>query len=260
MHFYEEPCISGAKGSGTIFFSHCNLSCRFCQNYEISQQHKGKVISPARLIEIMLALQSQGAHNINFVSPTPYTNLLSGVLVEVKQQNQLLIPIVWNSNGYESVNSLELLWGLVDVFMPDLKYWSDERAREFSGAENYFRHASNAILEMRRQVPKDEFEDGLLTKGLIVRHLVLPGQIEDSKMILRWLKDNVGAKTIVSLMSQYYPAFRAGEHPVLKRRVTAEEYREAYDYFLELGFEEGFVQELSSAEAHYTPEFKLDGI
>lgn len=260
LHFHEEPCISGTTGSGTIFFSHCNLRCRFCQNYRISQEHFGKVVSPARFIEIMLQLQAQGAQNINLVSPTPYSDYLVGPLETAKAKGQLKIPIVWNSNGYEKVDTLSRLSGLVDVYLPDLKYFSGEIGRSFSGVEDYFEFAHMAILEMRRRVPRDEFENGLLVRGLIVRHLVLPGQAEDTKMVLRWLKDNLGAKTIVSLMSQYYPAFRAGEHLLLRRRVTAEEYREAYDCFLELGFEEGFVQELSSADARYTPDFQLEGV
>ncbi len=260
LHFHEEPCISGTRGSGTIFFSHCNLQCRFCQNYRISQEHFGKVVSPSRFTEIMLELQAQGAQNINLVSPTPYLDCLVGPLETAKAKGQLKIPIVWNSNGYENVDALNRLSGLVDVYLSDLKYFSDEIGRSFSGVENYFEFARMAILEMRRQVPRDEFDGEMMRKGLIVRHLVLPGQVDDSKRILEWLAANLGTGTIVSLMAQYYPAHRAAQYPPLDRRLTEHEYAQVCDNFIELGFSEGYVQELSSAEAHYTPDFKLEGV
>ncbi len=261
LHFYEEPCISGEKGSGTIFFSHCNLHCLFCQNYKISQEHFGRIISKKRFIEIMFELKRKGALNINLVSPTPFADLLISILRQAKVKNELKIPILWNSNGYEKVETIRKLAGLVDIYLPDLKYFSNKLSQKFSGPEDYFEYASLAIVEMRNQIPEDLFNgDGIMKKGLIIRHLVLPGQVEDSKQVLKWLRQNLGKMTRVSVMAQYYPTYRASDFPPLDRRLTYDEYQEVCDYFLELDFEEGFVQELSSAKSFYTPDFKLKGL
>jgi|UniRef100_A0A7V3UZN7 putative pyruvate formate lyase activating enzyme len=259
LHFWEEPPISGTRGSGTIFFSHCNLSCKFCQNYDISQIGFGKKVTPEKLLEIMFNLERQGAHNINLVSPTHYSLQLLPVLKKAKAK--LKIPIVWNSNGYEKVETLRQLAGLVSIYLPDLKYFSDELARNFSSAPDYFKYATAAILEMKRQVGENIYDDeGIIQRGLIIRHLVLPGQVEDSRQVLNWIKTNLGADTPISLMAQYYPTYRAKELPGMNRRLRAAEYQEIKEHFLALGFEQGFLQELSSASPDYTPDFEGRGI
>jgi len=259
LHFWEEPPISGTRGSGTIFFSHCNLSCKFCQNYDISQIGFGKKVTPEKLLEIMFNLERQGAHNINLVSPTHYSLQLLPLLKKAKAK--LKIPIVWNSNGYEKVETLRQLAGLVSIYLPDLKYFSDELARNFSSAPDYFKYATAAILEMKRQVGGNIYDDeGIIQRGLIIRHLVLPGQVEDSRQVLNWIKTNLGADTPISLMAQYYPTYRAKELPGMNRRLRAAEYQEIKEHFLALGFEQGFLQELSSASPDYTPDFEGRGI
>lgn len=258
-HFWEEPPISGTRGSGTIFFSHCNLRCRFCQNYDISQLGFGHKVSPQKLIEIMLNLEQRGVHNINLVTPTHYSLQLIPILQKAKKM--MKIPILWNSNAYEKVKTLQLLDGLISIYLPDLKYYSDEIARKFSSAPDYFRYASQAILEMKRQVGKNiYYENGIIQNGLIIRHLILPGQIEDSKRILTWIKENLGTDTHISLMAQYYPTYRANEMEGMNRRLRASEYQEVYHHFLDLGFEQGFCQELSSASPDFTPNFEGRGL
>ncbi len=259
LHFWEEPPISGTRGSGTIFFTHCNLHCKFCQNYDISQLGFGHKLSPEQLLTVMLNLQKQGAHNINLVTPTHYTLQLLPILQAAKKQLQ--IPILWNSNAYEKVSTLRQLAGIVDIYLPDLKYYSDDLAQQFSSAPNYFHYATQAILEMKRQVGKDIYNDaGILQKGLIIRHLILPGQTADSQKILNWIKENLGTDTHLSLMAQYYPIYRANELTELNRRLHPDEYEEVKECFLDLGFEQGFVQELSSATRNYTPDFKGEGL
>lgn len=259
LHHWEEPPISGTRGSGTIFFTHCNLSCKFCQNYDISQLGYGHKVTPERLLAIMLELEKRGAHNINLVTPTHYTRQLIPILEKARQR--LKIPILWNSNAYEKVATLRLLSGLVAIYLPDLKYFSDEIARNFSSAPNYFQHASQAILEMKRQVGENIYDkNGIIQKGLIIRHLVLPGQTEDSKKILTWIKENLGPDTHISLMAQYYPTYRANELEGMNRRLRPSEYQEVYRHFLELGFKQGYCQELSSASPDYTPDFEGKGI
>ena len=259
LHHWEEPPVSGTRGSGTIFFSHCNLRCRFCQNYEISQVGRGREVTPERLLAIMLELEQQGAHNINLVSPTHYSDQLLPVLELARAR--LRVPIVWNSNGYEKADTLVRLEGLVQVYLPDLKYHSDELARAFSSAPNYFRFASTAITEMKRQVGRNRYDEhGIIEKGLIIRHLVLPGHAEDSKQLLKWIHDDLGPLTSVSLMAQYYPVHHAAELPDMDRRLSTEEYEDVRCRFEELGFEEGFVQEHSSASRDYTPDFDGRGV
>jgi len=259
LHFWEEPPVSGTRGSGTIFFSHCNLRCRFCQNFDISQRGKGRPASPERLVAIMLELEARGAHNINLVTPTHYSAQLIPVLTQARQQ--LRVPIVWNSNGYEKVETLARLEGLVQVYLPDMKYFSDELARACSSAPDYFKHASVAIAEMKRQVGTNRYDEhGIIEKGLIIRHLVLPGHADDSRSILGWIHDHLGPRTHVSLMSQYYPTHRAGELPGMDRRLSAVEYEHVRQHFEDLGFEEGFAQELASARREYTPDFEGRGV
>jgi len=272
LHLWEEPPISGTRGSGTIFFSHCNLRCRFCQNFEISQTGLGtrselpkrnsvmsRAVTPERLLAIMLELEQQGAHNVNLVSPTHYSDQLIPVLEAARKH--LRIPVVWNSNGYEKTETLARLEGLVQVYLPDLKYHSDELARACSSAPDYFRHASTAITEMKRQVGRNRYDEhGIIEKGLIIRHLVLPGHAEDSKQLLTWIHDDLGPRTSVSLMAQYYPVHRAADLPGMNRRLTVEEYENVRRLFEELGFEEGFAQEPSSASREYTPDFNGKGV
>jgi putative pyruvate formate lyase activating enzyme len=279
LHHWEEPPISGTRGSGTIFFSHCNLRCRFCQNYDISQIEPGTrkghdrnppgvsdrvpflsvmsrahEVTPERLLAIMLELEQQGAHNINLVSPTHYSDQLLPVLQRARAR--LKVPVVWNSNGYEKVETLARFEGLVQVYLPDLKYYSDELARTCSSAPDYFRFASAAITEMKRQVGRNRYDEhGIIEKGLIIRHLVLPGHADDSKRILSWIHDELGPRTSVSLMAQYYPVHRAADLPGMNRRLSSAEYDDVRRLFEELGFEEGFAQELSAASRDYTPDF-----
>jgi putative pyruvate formate lyase activating enzyme len=259
LHHWEEPPISGTRGSGTIFFSHCNLRCRFCQNYDISQQGQGREVTPERLLAIMRELEQQGAHNINLVSPTHYSDQLVPVLESAHAE--LKIPIVWNSNGYERVETLARLEGLVRVYLPDLKYYSDELGRACSSAPGYFRYAAAAITEMERQVGQNRYDEhGLVEKGLIIRHLVLPGHADDSKLLLKWIRDDLGPRTSVSLMSQYYPVHLAAELPDMNRRLSPEEYEDVRHWFVELGFDEGFAQDNSSASRDYTPDFDGRGV
>jgi len=259
LHHWEEPPISGTRGSGTIFFSHCNLRCRFCQNCDISQQGKGREVTPVRLLAIMQELEQQGAHNINLVSPTHYSEHLLPILESARAR--LRIPIVWNSNGYEKAETLVRFEGLVQVYLPDLKYHSDELARACSSAPDYFRYASAAIIEMKRQVGRNRYDEhGVIEKGLIIRHLVLPGQTDDSKQLLKWIHDELGPRTSISLMSQYYPVHSAAELPGMNRRLSPDEYENVRRRFEELGFEEGFAQQLSSAKREYTPEFDGKGV
>jgi putative pyruvate formate lyase activating enzyme len=259
LHHWEEPPISGTRGSGTIFFSHCNLRCRFCQNYDISQLGQGREVTPERLLAIMLELEQQGAHNINLVSPTHYYDQLLPLLGHAR--TKLKVPIVWNSNGYEKAETLARLEGLVQVYLPDLKYYSDELARACSSAPDYFRFASAAITEMKRQVGRNRYDErGIIEKGLLIRHLVLPGHADDSKQLLKWIHDDLGPRTSVSLMAQYYPIHRAADLPGMNRRLSTEEYEDVRQRFDELGFEEGFTQEPSSASRDYTPGFDGRGV
>ena len=205
LHYWEEPCISGKKGSGTVFFSGCPLKCVYCQNSSISDGCFGKEISEKRLIEIFKELEAQGANNINLVSPTHYAEQLSVTLSKYKPS----IPVVYNTGGYDSVDTLKKLEGLVDVFLTDIKYVSPTVSKKYSRAENYFEVASKAVLEMRRQQPEDIFEEGILKKGLIIRHLVLPGNISQGIKALEWINGNLSSNTIISLMGQYMPCARA---------------------------------------------------
>jgi putative pyruvate formate lyase activating enzyme len=259
LHFWEEPPVSGTRGSGTVFFSHCNLRCRFCQNYDISQQGYGRPVTPERLQEMMRELEAQGAHNINLVTPTHYSLQLVPVLTQARRH--LKIPFVWNSNGYEKAETIAQLEGLVQVYLPDLKYFSDELAQACSAAPHYFRHAAAAITEMKRQVGTNRYDEhGVIEKGLIIRHLVLPGHADDSRRVLAWIHDHLGPRTHVSLMAQYYPTHRAADLPGMNRRLSAAEYDYVRRYFEDLGFEEGFAQELSAARREYTPDFKGRGV
>lgn len=258
LHHFEEPCLSGEKGSGTIFFSGCNLRCLFCQNYEISHGGKGLEVSESELVDCMLYLQDIGAHNINLVTPSNYTNLLQSTLEKAKTVVKL--PIVWNSSGYETVANLRKMQGLVDVYLPDFKYSDNALAWEYSHAKGYREVALAALEEMRRQQPKDVFDnDGMMQKGVIVRHLVLPGQIENTVGALRDIA-SVDKSLYVSLMGQYFPTDNVKDHPTLSRRITQDEYDKAIDAFFASGLCNGFSQELDSATEEYVPDFDLASV
>ncbi|MDI3528688.1 MAG: putative pyruvate formate lyase activating enzyme [Thermoanaerobacter sp.] len=260
LHHWEEPFISGTRGSGTVFFSGCNLKCVFCQNYEISQYQFGKFISVEELAQIFLNLQKQGAHNINLVTPTIHAFSIKEAILLAKNQG-LQIPIVYNTNAYENVETLKMLEGLIDIYLPDLKYYDDTLAKKYSKAPNYFEHAIKAILEMYRQVGIPQFdEEGILKKGLVIRHLIMPGCVEDTKKILLWIKENLPKEIYVSLMSQYTPYYQAQKYPEINRKITPKEYDEAINFFFDIGLENGLIQEMESASEDYIPDFDLEGL
>ncbi|MEG1529470.1 MAG: 4Fe-4S cluster-binding domain-containing protein [Clostridia bacterium] len=256
LHHFEEPCISGERGSGTIFFSGCNLKCLFCQNYEISHQNKGLDVTDEQLIKGINYLVELGAENINLVTPSNYTSSLAPLLKKIKPT--LPIPIVWNSSGYESVNNLKKMEGLVDIYLPDFKYSDDSLAFEYSHAKNYFEIAQAALTEMRRQCPDDIFDDdGMMKDGVIVRHLVLPDALENTRGALNAIAD-IDYTMYVSLMCQYFPTAGVKGHSKLDRRLTQDEYDKATEYFFNAGLKNGFSQELESAKEEYVPSFDID--
>ncbi len=255
-HNFEEPCISGEKGSGTIFFSNCNLNCVFCQNYEISQQGRGKEIEIEELAEIMLKQQEKGVENINFVTPTSYSIQIKEAII-IAKENGLKIPIVYNTNGYENVETLRELEGLIDIYLPDLKYYYNSLGKKFSKVDNYFEIATNAIKEMYRQVGSPILnEKGVMQKGLMVRHLILPNNIENSKRCLKWLKENFNDKIYISLMAQYFPTYKAKEISEINRKLTPKEYEEIENYLYDLDIENGYIQELGEHEEEYVPKWE----
>lgn len=257
LHHWEEPCISGKNGSGTVFFSGCNLRCVYCQNYPISHGCFGTRISDKRLTEIFDSLIEQGAENINLVNPTHYALQLARVLKDYKSP----VPVVYNSSGYESVETLKQLEGLIDIYLPDLKYITADRAQKYSAAADYFEKASAAIAEMRRQVPEDVFSpDGKLLKGLLIRHLILPMNTNRSIEIFSWIKKTIGEKTLVSLMAQYTPCGEIDAFPELQRRITEREYNKVLSFLEEEGFENAFVQQRTAADSGYIPDFDLTGV
>lgn len=258
LHMWEEPCISGENGSGTVFFSGCNLKCCFCQNYRISSEGIGKTISVQRLSEIFLELQNQRAHNINLVSPTPYVPQIIEALDLCR--GKLNIPIVYNTGGYERVETLKMLEGYVDVYLPDLKYFDRGLSEKYSGAGDYFEYAAPALKEMYRQAGDCQISDGLIKKGMIVRHMALPSHRHDSVKVIEWLAENFPKEGIrLSLMSQYTPFYKSSEHKEISRRISTFEYNFVLRRASELGFE-GYAQERSSAKEEYTPDFDFAGI
>jgi putative pyruvate formate lyase activating enzyme len=261
LHFWEEPCISGACGSGTVFFSGCPLKCCFCQNHEISSGMAGVDISIERLAEIYIELQAQGAHNINLVSPTQFTAQIAESLKLAKDKG-LAIPVAWNAGGYDSLEGLALVDGLVDVYMPDIKYMDAARSLRYSKAADYFEVASKAVTEMYRQAGPAVFDgEGVMRKGLLVRHLVLPGGTADSVAILDWMAKHLDRENIVvSLMSQYMPCHESAKYPEINRRLTALEYERVLSHLRKLGFRYGYCQEKGSAKEGYVPEFNGEGI
>ena len=244
LHFWEEPCISGEKGSGTVFFSGCNLHCVFCQNYEISSMNKGKEITVERLREIYFELIAQGANNINLVTPTHFTH---AVLESLKEP--LPVPVVYNTSGFETLDTLRKLKGKVQIWLPDLKYSDDLAAIKYSNAPSYFRIATDAIKEMYKQVGPYKLDgNGIMQSGVIIRHLLMPGMVENTKGVIDWVaKTFKPGEVMFSLMHQYIPCGRAADYPEINRRVTEEEYKEVEQYLFDSGIEDGFVQEDDSA-------------
>lgn len=255
LHHWEEPLISGEEnsaGSGTIFFTGCNLKCVYCQNSTISRNGEGQLVSPENLVEIMKDLESRGALNINFVTPTHFTDEIILALKIYKPS----IPIVWNTSGYESLEKIEMLKGFVDVFLTDIKYSDENLSKKYSAAKDYFEIASKAVLKMREVVGEDIIKNGLIKRGIIIRHMVLPGCSADSIKILDWVHTNLGTKTIISVMNQYTPYADVKKFPELNRKVSSLEYKRVIARAKSLGFETIFVQDSSSASEEFIPNFK----
>lgn len=261
LHMWEEPCISGTNGSGAVFFSGCNLKCVFCQNYDISQHNFGKQVSIERLEGIFVELVQKGAHNINLVNPSHYTAAIREALLSLKQQGKLTVPVVYNTNSYELTDSLKSLEGLVDVYLPDIKYFSEKTSLKYSKAQDYPEVCKKAVLEMYNQVGSPILSDeGLIQRGLIIRHLILPGHIKESIGILNWISENLPKSVYVSLMSQYTPYYQAEKYPEINRPITRNEYERVVNHLYKLGLESGYIQERQSADIQYIPDFNLDGV
>ncbi len=260
LHYWEEPCISGDTGSGTVFFSGCNMKCVFCQNKEISTGAFGKEITVERLADIFLELQAQGALNINLVTPSHYTLQIIRA-VKLAKENGLQLPIVYNTSSYEKVETLKLLEGVVDIWLPDFKYTDNAAAAKYSKAADYAETAKAAIDEMYRQQPKCVFdENGIIQKGVIVRHLVLPGQTEGAKAAIEHLHSRYGDNIFISIMSQYIPCTNLTAYPEINRKITPEEYDDVVDFAVEIGVENGFLQEGEAASESFIPPFDLTGV
>lgn len=260
LHYYEEPSISGKQGSGAVFFSNCNLKCCFCQNYNISTKQKGIEISIDRLSEIFIELQEKGANNINLVTPTMYINQIKDAIVKAKNKG-LKIPIIYNSSGYEKTESLKLLDGLIDIYMPDFKYYSNRSSFKYSKCKDYVEKAKEAIDEMYRQVGKNKFnEDGIMIKGLIVRHLLLPNLEKETKEILKYLYNKYNNNIYISVMNQYTPLENVKNYPEINRKITQEEYNNIINYAIELGIENAYIQEDGTQSDSFIPEFDYTGV
>lgn len=255
LHFWEEPCISGDKGSGTVFFSGCPLKCIYCQNYEVSRGNKGRIISVERLAEIFRELEEKGAHNINLVTPTHYALAIKGALAIYKPN----IPIVYNSGGYDSVETLKMLEGYIDIFLMDYKYVSEEKAKEYSLAEDYPQVVCDALKECYRQQPQCVIEKGIMQKGVIIRHMILPQGTKDAMAIFDWVRENT-PNAYFSIMSQYLPYGAAVGHKVIGRKITAREYEKVLDYICEFNFPNVYIQDRKSSSKEYIPDFNLQGV
>ena len=256
LHFYEEPCISGKSGSGTVFFTGCNLSCVFCQNYEVSQNYKGEEIDIEKLADTFLDLQNKKANNINLVTGFMFAPHIVEA-VKIAKEKGLKIPIVYNSSGYESVDTIKMLEGTVDVYLPDFKYYYNELGEKYSGVKNYFENSTEAIKEMIRQKGAPSFdENGLIKKGVIIRHLILPNHIRNTKRVLKYIKDTFGKDTYVSIMAQYFPTNRANEYEEINRKISKEEYDSIEEYIEILGLKNGYMQDFTEEdESKYVPNF-----
>lgn len=266
LHMWEEPCISGSRGSGTVFFSGCPLRCVYCQNHSIALSRVGMKIDYPRLSEIFTELEEQGANNINLVTPTHFVPQIIKALV-LARADGLSIPVVYNTGSYENAETIKMLEGHVQVYLPDFKYFDSGIAARYSNAPDYFKVAEAALREMVRQQGKPLFaekegatEAGIMLRGVIVRHLLLPGALEDSKRVIKYLYETYGDSIYISIMNQYTPVAELEKYPELNRRVTAEEYEELVDYAIELGVENGFIQEGETAEESFIPEFDMKGI
>ena len=255
-HDFEEPCISGKKGSGTVFFSNCNMNCVFCQNYEISQLGKGREITIEELANIFLKQQEKDVENINLVTPTSYTYQIMEA-IKIARNKGLRLPIVYNTNGYENVETIRALEGFVDIYLPDLKYFENDLALKYSKVDNYFEIATEAIKEMIKQVGVPRFdENDMIEKGVLIRHLVLPNHVENSKKVLLWIKENLPNEIYVSIMAQYFPTYKAKEDEKINRKLTPEEWNIIEDFVREVGIENGFIQELGEHEEEYVPKWE----
>ena len=259
-HYYEEPCISQINGSGTIFFSNCNLNCVFCQNYEISQEGKGKEISTNRLAEIFLEQQERKVNNINLVTGTMYVEQIIDA-IKIARKNGLRIPIIYNTNGYENVETIKMLNGYIDVYLPDLKYYSDEIAIKYSNAKDYFNIATAAIKEMYNQVGNVVLDDrGIIKRGIIIRHLILPNHIQNTKNVLKWIANDLDKDVYVSIMAQYFPTYKAKNIKEINRKINLKEYKEIEDFVYLLGFKNGYMQDLGKHEEEFVPKFDFRNI
>ena len=260
LHYFEEPCISGTKGSGAVFFSHCNLKCVYCQNYQISTLDNGKEITIKRLSDIFIELQEKGALNINLVTPTHYVPQIIEAIKGAKEKG-LNIPIVYNTNSYENVETIKLLKDYIDIYLPDFKYYDDSLAKKYSKAPNYFEVARKAIDQMVKQTKEIIFdENGIMKKGIIIRHLILPGYIEDSKKIIKYIYNNYKDKVYISIMNQYTPLDNVKDYKEINRKVTNEEYEEVINYAIDLGVINGFIQEGDTAKESFIPIFDNEGV
>lgn len=255
---YEEPCISGRNGSGAVFFSNCNLKCVYCQNYEISCKGSGKKISVFELADIFLKLQEEGCDNVNLITPTIYALQIKEAIIIAKDKG-LSIPIIYNSSGYETVETLKKLEGYIDVYLPDFKYANDEIAYKYSGVMNYSTVAKNAIFEMKRQVGNAEFDnEGIITNGIIVRHLILPNNTKNTKDVLYIISKLLGTDTYISVMAQYFPTNNAFKYDELNRKITKQELKIVENYMYKIGFSNGYIQNIGKSEEKYVPKFNLD--
>ena len=255
-HNFEEPCISGKKGSGTVFFSNCNMNCVFCQNYEISQQGKGKESTIEELADIFIKQQEKNVENINLVTPTSYVPQIIEA-IKIARGNGLKLPIVYNTNGYEKVETLKMLDGFVDIYLPDFKYSDNELGKRLSKVDNYFEIATEALKEMYRQTGKAVFNDeGIMQRGMIIRHLVLPNHILNSRRVLKWINENMH-DVYVSVMAQYFPTYKAKEIDDINRKLTKEEYGQIENYLYRLDLENGYIQELGEHEEEYVPNWEF---
>ena len=258
-HYFEEPCISGRNGSGTIFFSNCNLNCVFCQNHDISHGGKGIDVTIERLAEIMLEQQERGANNINLVTPTMYVEQIIKA-IDIAKKNGLNIPIVYNTNGYEEVETIKKLNGYIDIYLPDFKYFTNELAIKYSKAPNYFEKVTSALIEMQSQFDEYVFDGEIMKKGMIVRHLVLPNHIQNSKNVLKWIKDNLRKDIYVSVMAQYFPTYKAIGDELIGRKLSFSEYRKIEQYFYSLDIENGYIRDLGKHEEEFVPDFNMNNV
>lgn len=260
VHNFEEPCISGKEGSGTVFFSNCNLRCVYCQNFHISRDGYGKEITINRLAEIFIEQQKRGVNNINLVTPTMYVDSIIEA-IKIARDNGLKIPIVYNSSGYENIETIKKLNGYIDIYLPDFKYATDRLALKYSGVNNYTSSVIPAIYEMISQVGSPQFDDrGILKKGVIIRHMVLPNNVLNSKMVLNKIAENYKGKALISIMAQYFPSGDANKYPEINRKVSKKEFLEVEEYLYSIGLENGYIQELGEHEEEYVPDFNLDNV